>query len=118
MRASEPLTQTIKASEARQQFSRLLNQVFRKETRVIVEKSGIPVAALISTADLDRLTRFERERAARFLALDASRAAFQGVPDEELEQEVGRAVAEARQELGDKRASLPFAAWQRTLRTT
>jgi prevent-host-death family protein len=109
MPAPEPQTQTTKASEARQQFSRLLNQVFRKQTRVIVEKSGIPVAALISTADLDRLTRFERERAERFQALDASRAAFRDVPDEELEQEVARAVAEARQELRAERASLPSA---------
>jgi prevent-host-death family protein len=109
MPAPEPQTQTIKASEARQQFSRLLNQVFRKQTRVIVEKSGIPVAALISTADLDRLTRFERERAERFQALDASRAAYRDVPDEELEQEVTRAVAEAQQELRAERASLPSA---------
>jgi prevent-host-death family protein len=49
------MTKTIKASEARQQFSQLLNEVFRRETRVIVEKSGIPVAAIVSAEDFKRL---------------------------------------------------------------
>ena len=109
MNAREPLTQTLNVVEARQQFSQLLNQVFREETRVIVENGGIRLAALVSTADLDLLTRFEHERAERFRALDASRAAFQDLPDEEVELEVSRAVAEARQELEVERALLPSA---------
>jgi prevent-host-death family protein len=34
-----------------------LGKVFRGETHVIVEKSGIPVAAIISAEDFDRLTK-------------------------------------------------------------
>ena len=41
------MTQVMKASEARAQWSQLLNKVFRSQTRVVVEKSGIPVAAVI-----------------------------------------------------------------------
>ena len=96
MREREPMTQTMKASEARQQFSQLLNQVFRRETRVIVEKSGIPVAAIISAEDLGRLNRLEEERAERFEALDESWKAFEGVPEEEIEREVAKAVTAAR----------------------
>jgi prevent-host-death family protein len=48
MQEPEPMTKTIKASVARQQFSQLLNEVFRKEARIVVEKSGIPIAAIIS----------------------------------------------------------------------
>jgi prevent-host-death family protein len=51
------MTKTIKASDARQQFSQLLNEVFREESRVVVEKSGIPVAAIIPAKDLQRLTK-------------------------------------------------------------
>jgi prevent-host-death family protein len=58
----EPMTKTIKASEARQQFSKVLNEVFRGESRVVVEKSGIPVAAIISASDFKRLARLEAER--------------------------------------------------------
>jgi prevent-host-death family protein len=60
------MTKTIKASVARQQFSKMLNEVFRGESRVVVEKSGIPVAAIIPAKDLQLLARLEQERAERF----------------------------------------------------
>ena len=40
MREHEPVTQTMKASQVRQEWSKLLNTVFRDRTRVVVEKSG------------------------------------------------------------------------------
>ena len=98
----KPVTKTMKASEARQQFSQVINQVFRREARVIVEKSGIPVAAIISAEDLERLNRLEEQRAEHFKALDATRDAFKDVPDEELEREVAKAVQAAREELRKK----------------
>lgn len=105
MTTSTPPTDTITASEARQNFAGLLNRVFREGTRVVVEKSGIPVAALVSTADLERLQRLDAERAERFAVLDAMRAPFRGVPPEELEREAEQAVAEARAELRAERVA-------------
>jgi len=96
MRGREPVTQTMKASQARQEFSQLLNKVFRKEARVIVEKSGIPVAAIVSAEDLERLQQLEEQRQRNFDAIEAVGAAFKDVPDEELEAKVARAVSEAR----------------------
>lgn len=93
-----PMTQTITASEARAQWSQVLNQVARKETRVVVEKSGVPVAAIVSTQDLAQLQHFEEERAQRFAALDRIGRAFQDVPVEELEAEVSKALAAVRAE--------------------
>lgn len=58
-----------------------------KETRVIVAKSGIPVAALVS---IDVLYRLDRERAERFKVIDEACPAFAGVPDEEIERETDR----------------------------
>ncbi len=55
-------SEIIKASEARQQWSQILNRVFRGETRVLVEKSGIPGAAIISADDLERFTIWEAQR--------------------------------------------------------
>ena len=94
----EPTTQTIGASDARQQFGQLLNQVFRREKRVVIEKSGVPVAALVSAADLEQLRRFEEQRREEFAVVERIREAFKGVPPEEIEQEVARAVAEVRAE--------------------
>jgi prevent-host-death family protein len=94
----EPMAKTIKASVARQQFSQLLNEIFRGESRVVVEKSGIPVAAIISASDYQRLARLEAERNKDFAILDEMREAFKDVPPEEIEREVSRAISQVREE--------------------
>lgn len=92
----------MKASEARQQWSQLLNKVFRGQTRIVVEKSGIPVAAVISVEDLERFTQLEEQRKDRFKALDRMRGAFKNIPPEKLEQEIGKALAKVRKERRSK----------------
>ena len=97
MREQDPMTQTMKISDVKNRLSRLVNEVYRKETRVLVEKSGIPVAALVSAEDLARLTRLDQEREARFAVVDRMREAFQDVSPEEIEREAARSVAAARE---------------------
>ena len=92
----QPMTETMKISEVKQQFNRLVNRVYRHETRVMVEKSGIPVAGIVSAEDLRRLDRLDRERAERFKILEEFGEAFKDVPADELEQEVARALAAVR----------------------
>lgn len=104
MREQPIVTQTIKASDVRQQLGEPLNKVFRRETRVLVEKSGVPVAAIVSADDLKRLNQLDRERAERFAVIDEMRAAFKDVSTEEIEREAARTVAEARAELRAERS--------------
>lgn len=92
------MTQVMKSSEVRQQWSQLLNSVFRDQTRVVVEKSGIPIAAVISNEELKRFIQLEEQRNKRFKALDKMREAFKNVPVKKLEQEVNKAIAEVRLE--------------------
>lgn len=99
----KPITQTMTASETRQHFSSVVNRVFRGEERIIVERSGIPVAAIISAAELKRFDAYERHREADFAIIDEMRAAFKDVPPEEIEREAAKAVAEARADLGAQR---------------
>ncbi len=89
----QPMTETMKISEVKQQLNRLVNRVYRHETRVMVEKSGIPVAGIVSPEDLRRLDRLDHERAERFKILEEFGEAFKDVPADELEREVARAVA-------------------------
>jgi len=96
------MTQVMKASDVRAQWSQLLNKVFRSKTRVVVEKSGIPVAAVISAEDLQRFTQLEEQREERFKALDKMREAFKDVPPEEIEREVKRAISQVRAEKRSK----------------
>ncbi len=103
MREPEPMTQTMNVTQVRENWSKTLSAVFKRQTRVVLEKAGIPVAALVSPQDLERLRRYDAEREADFAVLDRIGAAFADVPDEELEREVANAVAQARAELRAER---------------
>lgn len=99
----EPATQTMKISDVKARLSSLVNEVYRKQTRVLVEKSGIPVAALVSIDDLQRLAQLDEQRAERRRVLESMREPFRGVPAEEIERETARAVAEVRAEMATER---------------
>ncbi len=105
MREQQPMTQTMKISEVRGQLNTLVNRVFRKETRVLVEKSGIPVAAIVSTEDLKRLDQLDAEREADFAVVDELREAFAGVPDEEIERETDRILGINQEEASQRVSS-------------
>ena len=92
------MTQVMKASEVRQQWSQVLNKVFKSQTRVMVEKSGIPVAAVISAEDLERFKRLEEQRERNFAILDEIGEKFKDVPVQEIEQEVNKALKQVRLE--------------------
>src|SRR5713226_7082882 len=93
MREREPVTETMKASEARGQWSEVLDRVYRKESRVLVEKNGIPVAAIVSAGDLEQLRRIEE---AERKLLERMRAAFADVPEEQLERDVADVIERVR----------------------
>jgi prevent-host-death family protein len=83
----EPATRTMKISDVKARLSSLVNEVYRQETRVLVEKAGIPVAALVSVRDLQRLAQLDEERAERHRILESMREPFRGAPAEEIERE-------------------------------
>ena len=70
MRDRKPVTQTMSASEARQNLSSIVNRVYSGEERVVIERSGIPVAAFISPKDFERFQEFERRRDADFAIIE------------------------------------------------
>jgi prevent-host-death family protein len=92
----EPTTETITAAAAREQWDEIIDRVKTREARFLVERDGKPVAALISAHELEILERYQREREEDFKALDRMRAAFADVPDDEIEQEIEKALANVR----------------------
>lgn len=106
MRSSIIPTESFKFTEARPQLSELLNRVFRREARMLIKKSGLPVAAIVSVEDLARLTRLDAERAADFQVFDEIGAAFTDQTPEQIERGTARAVAEERADARTKRAAL------------
>ncbi len=105
--AQTPTETVMKLTETKQQLSRVVNRVARGETRVVVEKSGLPVAALISIEEYRRFKEQEAGRAAARTSLFETFSrfgdAFKDVPDDELERELAKAQAEVRAELRAER---------------
>jgi len=64
-----------------------------------VTENGVPVAAIVSPSDLAYLGQRDHNKEAFFAVVDEIQAAFADVPEEELEREIAKAVAEARAEL-------------------
>ena len=98
-----PPTETITATDARQHFASVINRVARKQARVLIEKSGIPVAGIVSADDLRDLANLDAQRAERYRILEAMRAPVRDVPPEEIERESERALAEVRAEMREER---------------
>jgi len=101
--AVEREIEVVKASEARQHLSEILNKVHRGNVRILVEKSGIPVAGIVSARDMELLKQAEAQRERDFAIFDEIREAFKDVPDEEIEAEIAKALAEVRAEMRAER---------------
>jgi len=89
-------TESLKFTEARPQLSELLNRVYRREARIVIQKGEIPVAALVSLDDLERLEKWSAEREANFAILDEIGAAFADLNAEEIEEMATKALEWAR----------------------
>ena len=94
MQKREPVIETIQVADVEKQLKQLLHAVARQKARVVVEENGVPTVAVISFHDFEWLKHFEARWEEGFKALDATRAAFKDVPDEELEREIAKAIAE------------------------
>jgi prevent-host-death family protein len=89
-------TRRIAAAAARQNLSRLLTDVRQDERPVIIERSGVPVAAMVPLSMLERDRRWNEERSARLVLLERLRRPFREIPAAEIEREAAAAVTAAR----------------------
>ncbi len=99
----QPVVETMTVSQARQQFSETLNRVYKGEARVIIEKSGIEVGAIVSPADMKKLERLDANRDRLLQAMENLQANFSDLNPEELDQEIEKAIAEVKAERRQKR---------------
>lgn len=99
-----PMKRTIGATEARNNLGQLLNRVHEREEHLVVEKLGIPVAAMISIDDYEQYRRL----LAAVMLKDLGRkvgaeAKRQGLTEEQLIEEMEEDRAAIYQELyGEK----------------
>ena len=100
----------IPASHAKNNFGEVIKRVYEDEECQVIERAGIPVAAIVSISDLERLypekikelprveKGIKRQKAARRLMafLDEVRRGGAEFSEEEVERDVQKAVQEAR----------------------
>ncbi len=108
MSASMPVEKIMNVSDTKQQLSRVVNSVARGETRVVVEKSGLPVVAIISIEEYRRLQSNDESRSIRRQRLADAFASFSDgfndVSDPEIDQVLAELKKEIRVEKGAERA--------------
>ena len=98
MRTGEATIQTVPASEAKRNWSKVINRAFSGEVRFVVEKHGIPVAGIVSADDIERLAAMEARWAEGHEILKRFGRAFRDQTAEQIEAAVAQAVAEVRAE--------------------
>lgn len=86
---AEPIAKTIPALEARTHLGEILKKAYKGESRFIVEKSGIPMVAIIG---IDEFTSLVKAREERFEVYDRIQAKTKGFTAEEVEKDVEEAV--------------------------
>ncbi|TET48740.1 MAG: type II toxin-antitoxin system Phd/YefM family antitoxin [Actinomycetota bacterium] len=97
------IMQTIKASEARINFGKVLKRVYRSEERLIVEKGGLAVAAIISIDDLEKLSRLEKlEYFDKFSKAFGSEVERRHINEKQLKKDLEKTKEEVYRELYEK----------------
>ena len=99
MMFTPPSTTHMGISDARARLTSVVNEVYRGETRVVVERSGIAVAAFVSPADLAKLVDLDRRESRLFELIREMERAFVDVPEEELIRQAALSIAEVREEM-------------------
>src|SRR5687768_7511312 len=100
-----PTTKSMSTTAAGKALPELVRQVSRQETRVVLEENGHPVAAIVSSADLERLTQLDEAREDEWAVFDEIHARNIDRDPDEVERDVAEAIAEMRQEERSKRKS-------------
>lgn len=100
-----PMQKVIPVTEVRNKLGQLLNRIYRSEEHLVVEKLGIPVAAIISMRDYEQYRRLLAKEALQKLGPKLGQEAErQGLTEEWLQKEVRKARREV---FADKYGKLP-----------
>ena len=88
---SLPVQKVMPATEVRNNLGKLLNQVHLNEQHLVVEKLGIPVAAIISMKDYEQYRRmFAAHQLNAFGRRAGAEADRKGLTEEQLHEELER----------------------------
>jgi prevent-host-death family protein len=93
---------TMRASDVRDKWSETVDGVARGDIRVRIERSGTPVAGLVSARDLEWLALRDRRLEELRATIAQMRQAFADIPEDEIDTEVAKALDEIRSERAEQ----------------
>jgi len=96
-------TETMSEADSRARYSEILERVLQDEDRVIIEKDGVPVAAIVPLSVVRDAETTERRRQDLREAFEATRKAMRGIPPDEIEREIENAIAEVEESRRQRR---------------
>jgi prevent-host-death family protein len=97
----------MNATDVRNNWTKVLDEVYTADNEITVEKSGIPVAVLISIEERDRFKMIEKERKERFKRLLARmQSKFADESEDEIMAHALAAVQEVREQLRREKKSI------------
>ena len=98
-RQHKPVISTIAATEARIHFGDVLKRVHNKREHLIVEKDGLPIAAILSSADYEEYRRFLARQMLEEMNKTLNRdAQAQGYTEEQALEDMAKIKKEVYQE--------------------
>lgn len=84
-------------SQVREKISQLFQNLYDdQDKRIVVEKSGIVMGAVVSPLDLMRLTQLDKKREEALNFIGEMRSGFKDQTEEEILENAVRAVREVR----------------------
>jgi len=96
-------SQKMNISQMREKIKQVFDDVFgQPDKRIIVEKSGIPVGAVISMMDLNRLIELDKKRERFFKLTDEMSKKFEGVSEDEILEEAVKATKKVRRQIWEE----------------
>ena len=87
---------TIPALEARTHLGEIMKRSFKNGERFLVEKSGIPMIAIINAREYEEYVRIMEERQQRFKVVDVIQGKIPDTSSEEIEKDIHEAIQTVR----------------------
>lgn len=93
----------LSAFEARRRFEQLIGEAFYKHDHFIVERSGRPMAVIVSIGEYERWRKLAKGQVFEFI--ERAWEHTEGTPPEELEHDVAAAMGELGRDHANKPAN-------------
>ncbi|MBI3734130.1 MAG: type II toxin-antitoxin system prevent-host-death family antitoxin [Chloroflexi bacterium] len=97
------MEKTVGAFEARRSLGKLIEEAYYKKDAIIIERSGRPMAVIVSIEDYQTWQRLAKEQV--FTLLETAQRRSQDAPVAKVERDVRAALADLRREKRPRKRS-------------